>query len=253
MAGAIDVVLTADQPAITLFSKDKGWKAIGRLMYNRTATYVPVKSDIQNISQLKGKTIAVPMGAAAERVLKEALTENKMDTKDVKLVNLGIMEHGPVIQKNKNAKKWGDFDAMAGFDPTPAILEANGLVRVIHTGKVTSMVLMNESMTKSNPQIAQKVMQSIFDAYDYYRKNQKQANAWFLEESRLKGGDQKACELAAQLEPNLKATDRSAMSLTLSPEDLTRLKTVSSFLEPQIKKSVDVSKYIDDSAAKNLK
>ena len=38
LAGEIDVVLTADQPAATLFSKEKGWVGIGRLMYNRTST-----------------------------------------------------------------------------------------------------------------------------------------------------------------------------------------------------------------------
>jgi len=253
MAGAIDVVLTADQPAITLFSKDKGWKAIGRLMYNRTATYVPPSSPIQKISDLKGKTVGVPIGAAAERVLKESLKANGVALSDVKFVNLGIMEHGPLIQKDKDGKTWGQFDALSGFDPAPAILQSKGLIRVIDTGRVTSMVLMNEKMLKAKPAIARKMMLAVFDAYDYYRQHTAEANTWFLAEAGLKGGDQKACELAAELEPNLKATKRSDMSLTISSEDLAKLKDVANFLEPQIKKNVDVAKYIDDSAAKNLK
>ena len=50
MANEVDIILTADQPAAVLFSKDKGWVGISRLMYNRTATYVPVASKINKIS-----------------------------------------------------------------------------------------------------------------------------------------------------------------------------------------------------------
>ena len=55
LADSIDVVLTADQPAAVLFSKDKGWVAVGRLMYNRTATYVPINSPVKDLGDLKGK------------------------------------------------------------------------------------------------------------------------------------------------------------------------------------------------------
>jgi ABC-type nitrate/sulfonate/bicarbonate transport system substrate-binding protein len=60
LAGDIDVVFTADQPAAALFSKEKGWIGIGRLMYNRTLTYVPPNSPIQKIKGLRGKTMAKP-------------------------------------------------------------------------------------------------------------------------------------------------------------------------------------------------
>src|ERR1019366_9319058 len=35
LAGGLDVILTADQPAAALFAKDMGWIGVARLMYNR--------------------------------------------------------------------------------------------------------------------------------------------------------------------------------------------------------------------------
>ncbi|MEI6672758.1 MAG: hypothetical protein WCL02_05530 [bacterium] len=54
------MILTADQPAATLLSKNPNWTIVGRLMYNRVSLYVPKGSDITSVSQLKGKTVAMP-------------------------------------------------------------------------------------------------------------------------------------------------------------------------------------------------
>src|SRR3989339_711192 len=180
LGGEIDVVLTADQPAAALFSKDKGWIGIGRLMYNRTSTYVPINSSINTIKELKDKTIGIPIGAAAERVTN---------------------------------------DALSGFDPTPAIFESRRYVKVLDVGKVCSLVLMNNDFIKKNPKVAEKMMQSIFDAYDYYRKNVEQANKWFMQESRLNDIDQNACNIAASIEPNIKVEDRAKMRVYFIEED----------------------------------
>ena len=52
MANALDVVLTGDLPGLTLIAKERGWRAIGRLMYNRTVTYVPSESPLREIKDL---------------------------------------------------------------------------------------------------------------------------------------------------------------------------------------------------------
>ena len=107
LSGAIDILLTADQPAAILFAKSPDWQGIGRLMYNRTSTYVPPESPIRSIKELDGKTVGVPFGAAAQRVLADALHEAKIETDKVKLINLGMLEHGPLIRKTKpNSQKW---------------------------------------------------------------------------------------------------------------------------------------------------
>jgi ABC-type nitrate/sulfonate/bicarbonate transport system substrate-binding protein len=250
LAGDIDVVLTADQPAAALFSKNKGWIGIGRLMYNRTLTYVPPKSPIMNIQGLKGKTIGIPIGAAAERVTNEALIRYGIDpTKDVHIINLGIREQGPLVLKGKDAAAWGNIDALSGFDPTPAIFESKGLIRVLDVGKVCSLVLMNQEFIQQSPGIAEKMMQALFDAYDYYRQNIQQANKWFMREARLSGANLKACDIAASIEPNVWCKTRGEIRVTFIEEDFEIMQRGADFLVPKIKKRVNMRQFVSNKYA----
>lgn len=254
LAGDIDVVLTADQPAAALFSKGKGWVGIGRLMYNRTLTYVPPKSPVMDIKGLKGKTIGIPIGAAAERVTNEALVRKGLDPKkDVKIINLGIREQGPLVLKGKDSARWGSIDALSGFDPTPAIFESKELIRVLDVGKVCSLVLMNQGFIDSHPGVAERMMQAMLEAYDYYRQNIEQANSWFMEEARLKGANQNACNIAASIEPNVRCKSRSEIRVTFNEEDFDIMQRGADFLVPKIKKRVDMRAFVSNKYAKGAK
>ncbi|MBU0485624.1 MAG: ABC transporter substrate-binding protein [Proteobacteria bacterium] len=254
LAGEIDVVLTADQPAAALFSKDKGWLGIGRLMYNRTLTYVPPKSAINSLAELKGRTIGIPIGAAAERVTVAALKKAGLDpAKDVKIINLGILEQGPLVLGGENSAQWGNLDALSGFDPTPAIFEAKGLIKVLDVGKVCSLVLMNENFIKENGTVAAQLMQSIFDAYDYYRQNIEQANGWFMAEAGLQLATNQACDVAASIEPNVWVKNRGEIRVTFIEEDFKIMDEAAEFMAPKLKKKVDMRKYVSDLHARNAK
>ncbi|OGF24789.1 hypothetical protein A2331_04125 [Candidatus Falkowbacteria bacterium RIFOXYB2_FULL_34_18] len=254
LGGEIDVVLTADQPAAALFSKDKGWIGIGRLMYNRTSTYVPINSSINTIKELKDKTIGIPIGAAAERVTNEALIRNGLDPKkDVKIINIDIRNQGALVVLNKDKIKWDQFDALSGFDPTPAIFESRRYVKVLDVGKVCSLVLMNNDFIKKNPKVAEKMMQSIFDAYDYYRKNVEQANKWFMQESRLNDIDQNACNIAASIEPNIKVEDRAKMRVYFIEEDFEIMQRAADFIETKIGKRVNMKEFVNNIYVKDIK
>lgn len=248
LAGAVDVILTADQPAAALFSKDKGWKGIGRMMYNRTSTYVPPKSSIRSMKDLKGKTVGIPMGAAAERITVAALKKAGLDPqKDVKLVNIDIKEQGPLVSGGgKDAAKWGDFDALAGFDPIPAIFESKGLVKTLNVGKVVSMAVMSEEFMAKNPDVATKFMAALGDAWDHYRSNVKQADAWFMEEAKLDNADDKALAIAASLEPNFKAKNRKAIRVSFNDDDFQVMQQGADFMEPKVGKKVDMKKYVSN-------
>ncbi len=245
IAGEVDVILTADQPAAALFSKKKGWIGIGRLMYNRTSTYVPPESAIRSLSDLKGKTIGIPIGAAAERVTYEALERVGIDPKkDVKVINLGIMEQGPIVMGTKDKTNWTSVDALSGFDPTPAIFEATGLIRVLDVGKVCSLVLMNQKLLERDSEIATKLMQSIKDAYDFYRQNVFQANEWFMAEAQLKTANQEACNIAASIEPNVSAYSRDEIKVTFSEDDFTLMQKGADFLAQKLNEHVDMRQYV---------
>lgn len=232
LAGAVDVVFTADQPAAILLAKNPNWKIVGRLMSNRVSLYVPPMSDIKTVADLKGKTVAMPFGAAAQRMALQKEKEAGLNPAvDVKNINLGIYEQSDLV-RDKSAKKWGQIDALAGFDPTPAIFEEKGLVRNLAVENVVSVILMPNSFIKNNPESVRGFLKAFKGAYDYYRLNTARANAWFVGESKLDITDN-ALAIAADVEPNLKAKSFSEIRLNFNDEESRIMQEAADFLFEQ--------------------
>jgi sulfonate transport system substrate-binding protein len=248
LADGIDVVLTADQPAAVLFSKDKGWVGVSRLMYNRVSTYVPPKSAIKSVKDLKGKTIGVPFGAAAQRIIVESLKANGLDSeKDLKFINLAMPEHAPLIKRaSKDAVTWDQFDALSGFDPIPAILESHGLVRSIDTGKVCSLILMNKKFIEKNSKSVKSLKKALAEAYLFYQKNTAKADKWFMEEAKLNEADSNALKLAASLEPNMNVKNIKDISLDFSDEDFVLLQKAAEFVSKNVGKLINMKDYVSN-------
>ncbi len=229
LAGEVDVIFTADQPAAMLIAKNDDWVIIGRLMYNRVSLYVPPKSPIMAVEDLKGKTVAMPFGAAAQRMALKAEKDVGLDPNtDVSNINLGIYEQSDLV-KDPNAVKWGNIDAMAGFDPTPAIFEEKGLIRNLEVGKIVSVIVMSKSYIAQNPDAPKNFLKSFNEAYDYYRLNIDQANQWFTEESNL-DITPKALEIAADVEPNLKVSSKEEIRISFIEDDYKIMQEAADFL-----------------------
>jgi ABC-type nitrate/sulfonate/bicarbonate transport system substrate-binding protein len=252
LSGNVDVIFTADQPAASLFFQDRRWIGISRLMYNRTTTYVPPKSPIKRLIDLKNKTIGVPFGASAQRVIVEHLEDLGLDPKaDVKFVNLSMIDHGPLIKRSEmNAKKWKEFDALSGFDPIPAIMESKGLVRIIDTGKVCSLVLINKEFLKQNIGVAKNINLALKDAYAFYREHIEKVDNWFLEEAMLEGADSKALYISASLEPNMKVKNNKDISLTFSKEDFIMIQKSADYVGASLGKKINVKDFVSNKYAK---
>lgn len=246
LAGEVDVIFTADQPAATLLAKNSNWKIIGRLMYNRVSLYVPPKSPINTISELKNKTVAMPFGAAAQRMALRAEKDAGLDPqKDVNNVNLGIYEQSDLV-RDPNAVKWDQIDAMAGFDPTPAIFEEKGLVRNLKVGKVISLIVMSNEFIEKHPSAPTNFLAAFMDAYDYYKNNVSQSDQWFTDESKL-DITTKALKIAASVEPNLEAKTKGEIRLHFTDDDYKIIQDAADFLFEQglVKVKVNMKSYID--------
>lgn len=245
MAWEVDVVLTADQPAATLLSKNPNWTIIGRLMYNRVSLYVPKSSDIISVEQLKGKTVAMPFGASAQRMAIEEEIKAWLDPKkDVKNINLWIIEQGDLV-KDSNAKTWWNIDAMAWFDPTPAIFQERGLINILKTWQVVSVIMMSNDFIKKNPDAPKKLITSFIDAYDFYRQNISQANKRFVAESNLNISDN-AFKTCSDIELNVSAKSKKDIRVNFNESDLKSLQNAADFLYNQwlIKTNVIMKNFI---------
>jgi taurine transport system substrate-binding protein len=237
LAGEVDVLFTADQPAIALCNRDNTWGMIGRLMYNRVGTFVPPDSDVKSIVDLKGKTIAIPFGAAAHRETLQAIKAAGLDTnKDINVVNMGIKEVA-VLAKSK---KWDTVHAGSAWDPIFAQLESSGLVRTVAQGVVTSVVVMDDDFVKKNPGADAKFMDAMSKAYQQYKADTGKANQAFKTASNL-NFSLEALDLAASVEPNLRADN--AVTVTLSSDDKANIQKAADFMfdAKLLKAAVDTS------------
>jgi ABC-type nitrate/sulfonate/bicarbonate transport system substrate-binding protein len=242
LAGEVDVLFTADQPAIALCNRDNTWGMIGRLMYNRVGTFVPPDSEVQSVADLKGKTIAIPFGAAAHRETLGAVKAAGMDpTTDINAVNMGIKE----VAVLANTNKWETVHAGSAWDPVFAQLESSGTVRTVAQGLVTSVVVMDDDFVKANPGADKKFMDGMVKAYEQYKGDTAKANEAFKTASNLKFS-LAALDLAASVEPNLGADN--AVTVTLSDDDKVNIQKAADFMfDAKILKSkVDTSTMIRD-------
>jgi len=229
LAGEVDVLLTADQPAATLIARDTSWAIIGRLMYNRVAIYVPPRSRVHRVSDLRGLRIGIPFGAAAHRFALEVLAEAGVNPDSgVQALNLDIYEHGPIVASGSDAD-WGDIDALVGFDPTPALFEVRGQARILAHGNVVSLVLANRRFLAEHPEAAARFLKALHEAYWYYSQNPEHANAWFAEGARLTL-DHEVLRIAASVEPNVAARSPEEITLDLTPEDFRVLEEAAAFI-----------------------
>ncbi len=250
LSGKVDVILTADQPAATLLNKNSDWVIIGRLMYNRVSLYVPPDSPIKSGADLRGKTVAMPFGAAAQRLAYKVEQNAGLDpSKDVKNINIDIYEQSSLIT-DKNATKWGNIDAVAGFDPTPAVLEEKGLIRNIAVGKVVSVVMMSKSYIIKNPNAPTEFLRALNNSYVYYKANVGQVDQWFRDESKLNVSS-KALEISASIEPNMTQPN---INLSLNDDDYQVLQQAADFIYSVklINKDVTMKDFVNLSSLKNV-
>jgi ABC-type nitrate/sulfonate/bicarbonate transport system substrate-binding protein len=228
LAGEVDALFTADQPAISLYAKDPAWGVVARLMYNRVGLFVPPGSPAQSVADLRGGTVAVPFGASAHREAIKAIKAAGLDPKaDVSLTNLGLGEIVALAGAGAEGGTWGGTSAAATWDPTFANLVHEGKARALHTATVTALVLLDDDYTKAHPGADLRLRDAVADAWSYFRDHKAEANAWFLEASKLTL-DPAVLETCASVEPNYTSAD--PVRVTLSPEDVAGLQGVADFM-----------------------
>jgi len=247
LAGELDVIFTADQPACMLLARGAKWKIVGRLMYSRVGTIVPPDSPVKTTAGLKGKSVGIPFGAAAQRETLRALKEAGLDPmKDVTILNIGINEQIPVIQKGDNGA-WPGIDAFSTWDPTMAELILKNKARVLDQALVTSAIVMSDDFIAKQPRAAAGFLKSYITAFYYYAAHQAEANSWFRDAAKLELAPE-VLDQAASVEPNLKAAALSGVNIALSDNDIRKIQSAADFNFSQklaVKPIKDVKKFIN--------
>ena len=232
LSGAVDVLFTADQPAVALGVKSSDWGIIGRLMANRVGTFVPPGSPVRSPADLVDRTVAVPFGAAAHRATLGAIERAGLDPDhQVRVTNLGLQEIVALVGAGADPEthRWGATDAAAAWDPAFANLEHSGAVRAIDTATITSVVVMDDRFVAAHPAVDARFMEALHAAYDVVRTDPDRAARWFKEESDLPF-DLGVLALAASVEPNLQAATADDLRVHLSPPEVEGIGAAATFM-----------------------
>ncbi len=227
LGGGVDVLLTADHPAAVLLSKQRGFKIVARMMYNRVCLYTPTGSAITDLDQLDSARLAGPIGAAAERVALAEVRNAGVDLSSVSLVQLDMAQQNTLIVGGSD---WQGIDAMFGFDPLPAIWHANGQIEILKCGPVVSIVAASEEMTTERGDGLEDFLTAFHLSWETFRQNPEVLGKLFLEEARLEASLE-ALDQAASIEPNAKAEDMASLRLTFTEGDLATLNVATRFLQ----------------------
>jgi ABC-type nitrate/sulfonate/bicarbonate transport system substrate-binding protein len=230
LSGEVDVLLTADQPAEILLSKRQGYKIVARMMYNRVCLYVPPASEIAALDDFKSKSLAGPIGAAAERVSMAALADAGVASGDIKLSQLEMEQQGALIRTAKpDDRTWGPIDGMFGFDPLPTIWKSAGIVKLISCGKVVSVVLASNEMQTTRRQELVAFLKAFGLAWNQFRRDPDKYGQLFLDEAKMTTA-LSALDEAASIEPNRWAASFSEINMTFNDNDMKVLQDTQNFL-----------------------
>jgi ABC-type nitrate/sulfonate/bicarbonate transport system substrate-binding protein len=229
LAGQIDVLLTADQPAIALLSRTDQYKVVARMMNNRTCLYVPNKSPVKTLADLPGTSIAGPVGAAAERVALEALGEAGLDLASIRFGSIDMAQQAALIAAGEADGRWANFDALYGFDPMPAVFETEGAARMIHCAAVVSVIVANEEMLTVRRDDLERFLLAFLLSWYQFAQHPDTMNAIFVEQVQLHISPE-ALEIAASVEPNRRAKAISDIQLTFDHGDFDTFDAASAFL-----------------------
>jgi ABC-type nitrate/sulfonate/bicarbonate transport system substrate-binding protein len=230
LAGEVDVLLTADQPAAVLIDKGGKFRIVARMMYNRTCVYSHPRSRYTALASLHGARLLGPTGAAAERVALELLSQHGVDLRKLSLGDLDMAGQAALVRAGSDALSWRGVDALYGFDPLPAVWEHANSVRILGCGKVVSFVVASKALVDSGSPTLRKFLQAFSLAWRYYAEHPQQANQWFRSVASLDFPDS-ALETAAEIEPNRKAKSMRGVSLDVTSEDVGTFRKAVTFLQ----------------------
>ncbi len=181
-ASSIDFGSTAGSAALVAKVNGNPIKSI--YVYSRpewTALVTRKDTNINKISDLKGKRVAVTRGTDPHIFLVRALLSEKLTDKDITPV---LLQHAD----GKAALIRGDVDAWAGLDPMMAAAEVEDGARLFFRNKDANtwgILNVREDFLKSNPEIVQRVLKVYEEARKYSLANYDEVKKTFIAVTKL--------------------------------------------------------------------
>ena len=200
VGGQIDFCTYASSETIAPFAQGAEFSVVLETDKSNGCEGLVATSDIKNITDLKGKTIATQLYSVDHMFLLTLLEENGMSEKDIKIVDMSIQESG-------NAFVAGQCDAACIWDPYFSQAKEAGGTELFSSADnpdlITDVLLASKSLCMENPDAVTAVIKSYFDAVAYWKENPDEANAYMGEKLGV-DAEEFASEMNGLLLPDAK-------------------------------------------------
>lgn len=137
--------------------------------YSNGADGIVSHKDIKNITDLKGKSVAVEKETLGEYLLYDALRKNNLNLSDVKIVNLSAQESVQAFIR-------GEVDAAVSYEPDLSLSLDQGQGNLLYTsvqspGLIMDTLVFKPDFVTENPLLVEAVVRSYARAVDYIASN----------------------------------------------------------------------------------
>ncbi|MDD4983532.1 MAG: NrtA/SsuA/CpmA family ABC transporter substrate-binding protein [Candidatus ainarchaeum sp.] len=238
IVGEVDVLFVGILPSLSLLSKSDDWVIVGRLGYFQNSLMVRSDLNINSISELKGKKIALPVTTGPHPVVYKLLQDNGLDPKkDVTLLNIKPSDHGVAFEtKQIDASSWGE--------PLTTIFTKKGLAYVLTKWDDIAVVIFKKSFVEKHPEEIKLFLESLKESFYYFSQNSDEIFKLAPEETVF---DYDLIKEIKLVEPNYFAKDLKEINFDI-PESwlpIMQYKADFEYNEGFFTKLVDVNKHID--------
>ncbi len=173
IGGKLDFCTFASSETISPFIQGGDFSIVLETDKSNGCEGLVATSDIKNIGDLKGKTVATQLYSVDHMFLLTLLDENGMTEKDINIVDMSIQESG-------NAFIAGQCDAACIWDPYFSQAKDAGGTELFSSADdpdlITDVLGASKSVCKDNPKAVTAVIKSFFEAVDYWKENPDEAN-----------------------------------------------------------------------------
>lgn len=238
-AGELEMSFLGGQPAFSGISNGNGVKIISMATSSSTdpCLLVAADSDITDVSQLKGKNLAVNIGTDNHYQLVEMLALGGLTEDDINLYNLKGVEAYAALTS-------GEIDCMQSIAPNTYQFVANGDARILATmdqteGRNNQVLVVSPDFAEEHGDIIVRFLKVLQRAEDYYKENPEECKDILVEYV----GDNVNRDLMDEY------MDKYDCSLHLNAEDKAYLERQYNFLyeHDMLSGPVDLETIYDDS------
>ncbi|EPD51354.1 ABC transporter substrate-binding protein [Paenisporosarcina sp. FSL H8-0542] len=171
--GKIDGMATALDVQVTLAGADIPVQVVWLLDDSYGGDGILVKSDINDVKDLKGKQVAFEVGSTSQMLALTALEQGGLTEDDITVVQMSAGDAGAAFAAGK-------VDAAVTWEPwLTKGAEANGKVLLTTKdlpGIILDTVAFKEDVIKDRPEDIKAFVKAMGEAMDYWKENEKEAN-----------------------------------------------------------------------------